>query len=265
MARHMTVRNTTPSVILLAGERARTSYREFIASGTPTTRGQRAYAARRFFKWAEKEGLLLGTIERHHITSFHRYLLDHHGHAVAIGSFLFIRNLFVHLVAAGAIDTNPASEAIMRSARPLQTIRTALTEEFGGDGECLINAMLVMISPLEILTFSPKAISRYTHLPLSWVETTAARLYDQGIWRHNESIRCEWLDSDDPGLEYVSLLLDGMVALGSVVRDDELRYSLADEESPKHLADQSVSVRTTIRETQHVTERETTQAIIVRG
>jgi hypothetical protein len=88
---------------------------------------------------------------------------------------------------------------------------------------------------------------------------------DQGIWTHNESIRCEWLGSDDPGLQYVSLLLDGMVALGSVVRDDELRYSLADEESPKHLADQSVPVRTTIRETQHVTERETTQAIIVRG
>jgi hypothetical protein len=256
-----------PSLIVLAGDRAQSSYQEFINSGVGTTCVQNAHAARRFLTWAEGEGLAHRQIEPQHVIAFHRHLLDHHGHATAYGSSRFIRKFFAHLASSGAIDTNPAEEFAIRPVRPAPRIRKALAEEYGEDHKELADAILVMISPLEIGTFSLLAISRYTHLPLGFVETITGRLYDHGIWCSDQCIRCEWLDKDqEPGLAGLALLLDGYVAVGVLKRDDQLRYSLtAEYEQLESHTDQSLSIRTTVRETREITDREITQEVIVRG
>jgi hypothetical protein len=131
-------------------------------------------------------------------------------------------------------------------------------------------AALVMLAPVFIGTFSLKAIRAYTQIPFATVEKIAARLYDQGIWVRENSLRCEWLDEK---CEYQDLAIfwDALVAVGQFDRNEDMAYSLPPEryESLKAEHDRGAAqaeVTRTVREERRevVTVREASETIIER-
>ena len=261
----MTARKPPPSLILLANDRVQASYEQFINSRNPIARTQYGSIARRFFGWAESNGLSLDAIDQDHIEAFHKGLLENNGHGVAYGSSRVISNLFEHLAADGVIEQNPARKEVIKSARSAKSLRVALVEDYGDNERDFIDAILVMISPIHIMTFSMQSIIRYTQLPLGFVERIVGRLYEQGIWGEDRSIRCEWLDEhEDPAHVYVALLLDACVALGQFDRrNEDLQYRLPGTQRRSGTEDMArFEIKTTVRETKEVTIREVTQEVV---
>jgi hypothetical protein len=232
----MSARKAAPALIVMSGERTVMSYEGFLSTKNPLARTQYGSTARRFFGWAEGRGLALETIKSGHIKEFHERLLCEHGHAAAYSSSLTISSLFDALVADGIVADNPVDGAEIKSARPIKHLRNKLIEDCGADDdEGVIDAILVMVSPMQILSFSVKAIRSYTQLSESFVERVSARLYDQGIWGRDESILGEWLNPDaDSAIGYVSLVMDGWTALGRFDRNENIQYSLPLEAGMKY-------------------------------
>jgi len=156
----------------------------------------------------------LAAVGQEHVDQFHRQLWEEAGPNMAATRFSVIRRLFRHMHEQGGLSFNPAEGMRVKRHVPVRKIKQALCELLAADEDDEgVQAALVMLAPVCIATFSLKAIRAYTQIPFSTVEKIAARLYDQGIWVRENTIRCEWLDENRETPDF-AIMMDAFVGAG---------------------------------------------------
>jgi hypothetical protein len=260
-----------PAFVKANGRNACESYMDFFERQSLGAASNYRSAARRFFGWAEGQGVTLAAVGKEHVDQFHRYLWEEAGPNMAANSFSVISRLFRHMHEQGGLSFNPAEGVRVKSHVPVKKIKRWLCEhlEVGEDDE-VVQAALVMLAPVCIATFSLKAIRAYTQIPFSTVEKIAARLYDQGIWVKENTIRCEWLEENCENPDF-AIMMDAFVGAGDFDRNEDMAYCLPQERCERLKAEQEkaagpVEVTRTVREErlEVVTVREASETVIQR-
>lgn len=217
-----------PAIITAAGEDAVQRYRAFFHQDCLGSNTSQVYGSiiRRFFRWAEQRGLALETICSSDAAAF----CDEVCRGSTANYLSAIRSLFRYLATTGVITTNPLEtrrarrigpdEEQKRTPRiPLAELKRSVLEigEADGwqDGDEDVQAGLVLLAEFSIDTRDPRAISRFTGVPLRLVREFSARLIANGIWRPDGKIASEW---DDPENGAMAFMLDVWVALGLLER-----------------------------------------------
>ena len=267
-------RNNAPALpaFVKAGSRnACESYLDFFDQQSLGCASNYRSVARRFFRWAEGQSLALDSVRQEHVELFHCYLWEEAGPNMAATSFSLLSRLFRHMHEKGGLPLNPAEGVRLKGHIPVKKIRRAFCEQWGyDDSDEVTQAALVMLAPVCIATFSLKAIRAYTQIPFTTVEKIADRLYEQGIWVRENSLRCAWLDPECEAPDH-AILMDALVAVGRFDRNERMEYSLPTERYERLRAerdggDAQVEVTRTVREERRevVTVREAAETMVER-
>lgn len=217
-----------PAIIAAAGNDAVRHYRAFFDQGSLGSNTCQVYGSiiRRFFGWAEKRGLALETIRGSDAEAF----CDEVCRGSTANYLSAIRRLFRHFASTGVLTANPLETRRARNAGgdeerkpapriPLAELKRTVLEigqaDDWHDGDENVQAGLVLLAEFSIDTRDPKAISRFTGVPLRLVRQFSERLIANGIWRPDGKIAGEWDDPENGGFAF---MLDVWVALGLLER-----------------------------------------------